>query len=186
MNWRTLATVVVAGVALTACDKIPFLAKKKAPADTAQVAAKPAPAATPAAAGTTMAASAESAAAPKPAPKQVAANRAPPGAPLENTPWTPIDTGTVSPGMTRDQVISLWGVPVAERHQANWTYLFFRNGCEATCGTFDVVFLDNGQVVDAIVRGEGHHYAGVSSSPASRKPEVTPPDTAATMPGSST
>ena len=30
MNWRTLATVVVAGVALTACDKIPFLAKKKA------------------------------------------------------------------------------------------------------------------------------------------------------------
>ncbi len=182
MNWRTLATVVVAGVALTACDKIPFLAKKKAPADTAQVAAKPVPPATPAAAP------AETAAAParKPAPKQVAAKPAAPRAPLENQPWTPIDTGTVSPGMTRDKVISLWGVPVAERQQGNWTYLFFRNGCEVTCGTFDVVFLDHGQVVDAVVRGEGHHYSGVSSSPASRKPEPTAPDTAASRPGSST
>ena len=69
--------------------------------------------------------------------------------------------------MTRDQVIAVWGPPVAERSRESWTYLFFRNGCEATCGTFDTVFLENGQVVDAVVRGPGHTYAGVSSSPSS-------------------
>jgi len=85
--------------------------------------------------------------------------------PLVDEPWAPTDTGTVSPGMTRDDVIAVWGKPVTERSLGTWTYLYFRNGCEASCGTFDVVFLDNGQVVNAIVRGRGHTYAGTSTSP---------------------
>ncbi len=90
-------------------------------------------------------------------------------------PWTPTMTGTVSPGMTRDQVLATWGEPVTERVAGNRTYLYFRNGCEASCGTYDVVFLEDGQVVDAIVRGAGHTYAGVSSSPPDRAAQFTAP-----------
>lgn len=90
-------------------------------------------------------------------------------------PWAPVDTGTVSPGMTREEVVATWGGPATERSAGDWTYLFYRNGCEVTCGTFDVVFLQGGQVVDAIVRGRGHTYSGISSSPIGRQAEFTPP-----------
>jgi hypothetical protein len=85
--------------------------------------------------------------------------------PETEEPWTPTHTGTVNPGMTRDEVVGVWGPPVAERALGSWTYLYFRNGCEASCGTFDVVFLENGAVVNAIVRGPGHTYGGTSTSP---------------------
>jgi hypothetical protein len=85
--------------------------------------------------------------------------------PTADEPWTPTHSGTVNPGMTREQVIETWGPPVTERVLGAWTYLYFRNGCEASCGTFDVVFLENGQVVNAITRGQGHMYAGTSTSP---------------------
>ncbi len=88
--------------------------------------------------------------------------------------WTPTDTGTVRPGMTRDQVIAVWGAPLTERTMGTWTYMYYRNGCEVSCGTHDIVFLENGQVVNAIVRGQGHTYAGMSSSPPGRTPEFTP------------
>jgi hypothetical protein len=152
-------------VGLGGCDKlpkIPFLSKK-APATTStttNVAQAPKPDTT------------KVAPAPAPAPKPA---RAAPVVPLTDTPWTPVDTGTVSPGMTRDQVVAVWGVPVAERTQGAHTYLYFRNGCEVTCGTFDVVFLDDNQVVDAIVRGPGHTYSGVSSSPTARTPQEARP-----------
>jgi hypothetical protein len=150
---------LVAGV--TACDKIPFLGKNPAPpADSAaQVAAAP----------DTIP---ETAQAPPPA---ITARAPSPPIALVDEPWTPLDTGTVAPGMTRDQVIAVWGIPVAERTADGRIYLYFRNGCEVTCGTFDVVFLENDQVVDAIVRGEGHTYAGTSSSPPERQGEMTPP-----------
>ena len=90
-------------------------------------------------------------------------------------PWTPTHTGTVDPGMTRDQVIAVWGEPLVERASDNWVYLYFRNGCEVSCGTDDVVLLQDGQVVDAIVRGQGHTYSGVSSSPPGRTAEATMP-----------
>jgi hypothetical protein len=77
--------------------------------------------------------------------------------------------------MTRAEVVAVWGEPIAERAVGSWTYLYYRNGCEVSCGTFDVVFLDNGQVVDAVVRGPGHTYAGVSSSPPDRPAAFTPP-----------
>jgi hypothetical protein len=98
-----------------------------------------------------------------------------PSSPLVDEPWVPEFTGTVSPGMTRDEVVAAWGEPVVERTAGNLTFMYFRNGCEATCGTHDVVFLEDGQVVDAIVRFAGHTYTGVSSSPPDRAAEFTPP-----------
>lgn len=158
MRWPALVALSALIVGLGGCDKIPFLSKKQAapPPDTTTVAAAPT--------DTTRAAPPP---APAPAPK--------PQAPAADEPWTPVDTGTVAPGMTRDQVIAVWGIPVAERTAAEREYLYFRNGCEVSCGTFDVVFLENGQVVDAIVRGTGHNYSGTSSSPADRKPQATKP-----------
>ena len=40
-------------------------------------------------------------------------------------------------------------------------------------GTYDIVFLERGQVIDAIVRDSRRRYDGISSSPADRKPEQT-------------
>ena len=102
-----------------------------------------------------------------PPPQQTAA--AMPSMPAADEPWIPEFTGTVDPGMTRDQVVGVWGEPVTERSSGNRTYMYYRNGCEASCGTFDVVFLEGGQVVDAIVRGQGHDYSGMSSSPPGRE-----------------
>jgi hypothetical protein len=98
-----------------------------------------------------------------------------PTMPAMDEPWTPTDTGTVSPGMTRDDVVAVWGAPVTERTDGAWTYLYYRNGCEVSCGTFDVVFLENGKVVNAIVRGRGHTYSGTSWSPPGATPRATPP-----------
>ncbi len=99
----------------------------------------------------------------------------PPQTRRADSPWTPTDTGTVDPGMTREQVIAVWGEPEIERSAGSWLYLHYRNGCEITCGTDDVVLLQDGQVVDAIVRGRGHTYSGISSSPPGRMAEPTPP-----------
>jgi len=84
------------------------------------------------------------------------------------------DTGTVAPGMSEREVYEIWGAPAAVRRVSEYTYLFFRNGCEYTCGTMDVVTLQNGRVVDAIVRWDGHRYAGESSSPQGRVPVNNP------------
>ncbi len=156
MRWPSMVALAALALGLGACDKIPFLGKKQAapPDTTAKVAAAP---------DTTH---------PPPAP---VAQPERPAASQVDQPWTPVDTGTVAPGMTRDQVIAVWGVPVAERALEGRTYLYFRNGCEVSCGTFDVVFLENDQVVDAIVRGPGHTYAGTSSSPPERQGKKTKP-----------
>lgn len=161
MRLPTSMVTALVGVALVGCDKIPFLSKGDSAAGDTTITAQreappPAPTAVPAA--------------PQPEPRPARVAR-----PVVDEPWTPLDTGTITPGMTRSQVIALWGVPVTERQIGNYHFIYFRNGCEATCGTHDVVILEGGQVVDAIVRGEGHHYAGVSSSPPDRKPEFTPP-----------
>jgi hypothetical protein len=95
--------------------------------------------------------------------------------PAVDEPWSPTATGTVTPGMTREDVLGVWGEPVAERAVGAWTYLYFRNGCEVSCGTFDVVFLENGQVVNAIVRGQGHIYDGTSTSPPGAEARATLP-----------
>lgn len=90
--------------------------------------------------------------------------------PRADVPYTSSDTGTIAPGMGEKDVYSLWGPPADVRRQGEYTYLFFPNGCEHTCGTADVVILQHGQVVDAVLRWPGHGYSGQSSSPAATPP----------------
>ena len=97
--------------------------------------------------------------------------------PNRDVPYDSPDTGTIAPGMAEKDIYSLWGAPIAVRRQGEMTFLYFRNGCEYSCGTEDVVFLKNGQVVDAVLRWPGHGYSGQSSSPAStppHRPHLTP------------
>jgi len=90
--------------------------------------------------------------------------------PTADVPYISGDTGTIAPGMAEKDIYSLWGPPADVRRQGQFTYLFFPNGCEHTCGTADVVILQNGQVVDAVLRWPGHGYSGQSSSPAATPP----------------
>jgi hypothetical protein len=89
------------------------------------------------------------------------------------------DVKTIRPGMTEAEVRAAWGEPVTARKAGEYAYLFYENGCLRACGTYDVVILQGGQVVDAIARGKIHHYDGVSSSPADRAPRYTPPSDSA-------
>jgi hypothetical protein len=91
---------------------------------------------------------------------------------LRDVPFNSPDTGTIAPGMGEKDVYSLWGPPADVRRQGEYTYLFFPNGCEHSCGTADVVILQNGHVVDAVLRWPGHGYSGQSSSPAATQPHV--------------
>jgi hypothetical protein len=107
--------------------------------------------------------------------QQAAHHPQPPSTPqgtvvTRDVPYVSDDTGTVAPGMNEREIYGLWGAPAAVRRAGEYTYLFFRNGCEYTCGTMDVVTLKDGQVVDAIVRWDGHRYSGESSSPPGRVP----------------
>jgi hypothetical protein len=170
MNRRTLMLIALAGIAATGCK----LFKRGGQADSAATAAPAQPAEPSAQAADTLmppSTTVQVPAAPAATPAAPAAPR--PAVSAADEPWTPTATGTVDPGMTRDQVVGVWGPPVAERTDGDWTYLYYRNGCEVSCGTFDVVFLQSGQVVDAIVRGPGHTYSGTSSSPPGRQAEPT-------------
>jgi hypothetical protein len=124
----------------------------------------------------------------EPVPPIPVANPAP--ARVRDVPYVSQDTGTLFPGMAEREVYSLWGAPAAVRHLGEFTYLFFQNGCEYSCGTMDVVTLQNGQVTDAIVRWPGHGYGGQSTSPTSEPAGAHPggdtlriaPDTTPTAP----
>ncbi len=179
MKSRALTIVSLCSLAALGCDRLPFLGGGDADstaADTAVVAVTAGDGAAADGQGEaqqTPPVAVERAAKPQqPTPRQRATILSPD---LVDEPWTPVNTGSVSPGMSRADVIGVWGEPVAERAAGTWEYLYFRNGCEVTCGTFDVVMLETGQVVDAIVRGEGHTYTGVSSSPPGREPFPTLP-----------
>jgi hypothetical protein len=166
MNWRSFAIVTMAGFMTLGCDKIPFLGGQAADAARAEAVQDTTPApATPVAPPVQE---------PEPEPEPEPVQTVRPALAGEE-PWFPVHTGTVRPGMTADDVVAVWGVPVTDRAVGNWTFLYFRNGCELACGTFDVVMLEGGQVVDAIVRGPGHVYEGVSSSPPNRAAQFTPP-----------
>ena len=175
-------------MALAGCDSIPFIGGGEEEAPTAE-----APATTPAAQVQQPAAQTQQPAeqqdpAEPPQESQTPAETAQPDpapqrqAPVQRTespvaevPWTPTHTGTVDPGMTVEEVIAVWGDPVLERSTGEWTYLYFRNGCEIACGTYDVVLFESGHVADAIVRGPGHTYSGESSSPPGNQAQFTPP-----------
>ncbi len=117
--------------------------------------------------------------APKPAPPARQVLEPAPSRPvLEDEPYNSADTGTIAPGMTVSDVEALWGPPAARRSAGAYTYLLYPNGCEHTCGTADLVILQNNQVVDAVLRWRGHGYSGQSSSPHALPPgrsQVTTP-----------
>lgn len=87
------------------------------------------------------------------------------------------EPASIRPGMTEAEVTAAWGEPLARRTRGAFTYLHFPTDCLKECGTYDVVILEGGQVVDAIARSKNHRYDGVSSSPADRAPGFTPPRT---------
>jgi len=91
-------------------------------------------------------------------------------------------TTAVRPGMSEADVRARWGEPLAVRRANEWTFMHYVNGVEDSYRYHDGVFLQNGQVVDAIVRMPGRLYLGQSSSPPDRYPEFTPPRTP-TQPG---
>jgi hypothetical protein len=96
-------------------------------------------------------------------------------APRPDTTASQAPDNSVRPGMTEAEVRARWGAPLATRTANDWTYLFYRNAHARRAGFEDVVFLQHGQVMDAIVRSPDHVYAGVSSSPEGRVPVFTPP-----------
>ena len=72
---------------------------------------------------------------------------------------------TIDSGMTQAQVVAALGVPLSARAADGHSYLFYKNGCEKTCGMHDLVVLDSGKVVDAVFRSAARRYSGRSSSP---------------------
>lgn len=72
---------------------------------------------------------------------------------------------TISPGMTRSQVIAVLGEPATARTASEYSYLFYVNACGKACGMHDLVILRGDSVVDAIFRSPDRHYTGASSSP---------------------
>ncbi len=169
MTVRCRAIVTLAGFAALGCgDPDPPAAAPGAQPQPADMAAAAPPVDT---------ATTEAQATPEPAAPEPEAALPPAASPfgdIGEEPWFPTDTGTVQPGWSAEDVVSVWGNPVLERSASDWTYMYFRNGCERACGTYDVLILERNQVVDAIVRGTGHTYAGVSSSPPGRLAEFTP------------
>ena len=79
-------------------------------------------------------------------------------------------SNTIDPGMSHDEVVQHLGKPLNERTSGTHTYMFYRNGCEKTCGMNDLVVLEDGKVVDAVFRNGVRSYSGTSTSPAGVHP----------------
>ncbi|NIR46179.1 MAG: outer membrane protein assembly factor BamE [Gemmatimonadetes bacterium] len=103
--------------------------------------------------------------------------------------WLAASTGTaqevrtIRPGMTFDEVKSVFGEPAGVRNFDNHTFYFYQNGVEREYGTADIVFFMDGQVVDAVLRSSRRAYAGESSSPMGTEPRPTPGGTRLDLPG---
>ncbi|CAN5587197.1 hypothetical protein BH09GEM1_BH09GEM1_20710 [soil metagenome] len=102
---------------------------------------------------------------------------------------------TVSPGMSKVQVVAALGQPAIARSVGEDTYLFYVNSCGRQCGMNDLVILHADSVSDAIFRSPDRHYTGKSSSPAaipgrvaarakapSTEPRKTRPDSSSKAP----
>jgi len=81
---------------------------------------------------------------------------------------------TISPGMTRAQVVAVLGTPATQRTASEFVYMFYPNACGRACGMNDLVILKNDSVTDAIFRSPNRHYTGTSSSPEQTPPAVAP------------
>jgi hypothetical protein len=80
---------------------------------------------------------------------------------------------TISPGMTKAQVVAALGEPATVRSVGEDSYLFYPNACGKRCGMNDLVVLHADSVADAIFRSPDRHYTGKSSSPAAIPPKPT-------------
>jgi hypothetical protein len=81
---------------------------------------------------------------------------------------------TISPGMSRAQVVAALGAPATLRTASEFTYMFYPNACGRECGMNDLVILKHDSVTDAIFRSPNRHYTGTSSSPEQTPPVVAP------------
>ena len=165
MRRSTLAMCALLAVATSGCDKVQELVDKIRGREPATVTP---PDTAPGADRGTTAVAQQPETPRRPVPQYPTAT-----APLRDEPFVSDDTGTIDPGMSESDVYSLWGPPAAVRRTGSMTFLFFRNGCEYSCGTMDLVILENGAVVDAVLRWEGHRYSGQSSSPPGTVPLPT-------------
>lgn len=73
---------------------------------------------------------------------------------------------TISAGMSESDVRSRFGAPATVRQDGEWTYLFYHNGCPVRCGSDDVVFLKNGEVVAAVLRTRARRFTGPAAGAA--------------------
>jgi hypothetical protein len=84
-------------------------------------------------------------------------------------------SGTISPGMTAEQVRGVFGSPATVREAGEWTYWYYHNGCPRSCGSDDVVFLRDGRVVAAVLRTARRRISGPHAHEAiERAPEPEP------------
>jgi hypothetical protein len=81
---------------------------------------------------------------------------------------------TISPGMTRADVVAALGAPATQRTASEFTYMFYPNACGRACGMNDLVILKHDSVSDAIFRSPNRHYTGTSSSPEQTPPALAP------------
>src|SRR5436853_7411577 len=171
MRRSTLLTSALLMIATSGCKQITEQVQKiKAKIAAARQRAKPVQP-VPELPDTPRAAPAQDVGAKPPAPPKKPARQAPAvPLPTRDVPYNSPDACTIAPGMREREIYSMWGPAIAVRHQGDMTFLYYPNGCEYTCGTADVVFLQNGQVVDAVLRWPGHGYSGQSSSPAATPP----------------
>lgn len=84
-------------------------------------------------------------------------------------------SGTIRPGMTADDVRSIFGPPASVRQAGEWSYLYYLNNCPVRCGSDDVVFLQADTVVAAVLRAPYRRFAGPGASAALREAVDLPP-----------
>ncbi|HEX6751694.1 MAG TPA: hypothetical protein VF092_30655 [Longimicrobium sp.] len=70
----------------------------------------------------------------------------------------------IAPGMNAQQVRGIFGAPARTRDAGEWSYWFYSNGCPNRCGSDDVVFFRNGQVVTAVLRSRARAISGPAAA----------------------
>jgi hypothetical protein len=83
--------------------------------------------------------------------------------------------GAIRAGMSPDEVRAAFGAPARTREEGAWAYWFYANGCPVRCGSDDVVFLQDGRVVAAVLRTGARRFEGPSAPNALASIEGLPP-----------
>jgi hypothetical protein len=88
-------------------------------------------------------------------------------------PAIPPPVPTITVGMSEEDVLAKFGAPATTRTVGRWTYLFYTNGCAVRCGSDDVVTLEAGRVVTAVLRTPMRRF--VEAGGANERPDVRRP-----------